>query len=562
MNPLRRRRLVLALSTMAAAWLATCLVAEDGQPTALYFEVEAVNPNLELAADVNLETPLACVEQFVLSAREGRFGEAAAALDFRLHEEIDEARAAEIAERFFFVLNQELWIDWGRLPDRPDGLEVGSVLGQQDPMAGRMRRSLHLGSIEVAGRSIPIGLQRVKPRAGAPVWLFSAHTVDNVDVLWEAHGPSWLANQMPGWARQRGYMRVPLWQWLGVIATLVLAPIVGFFFSLAGRRWINERFSDDALEMCKALQWPLGATLAAMLTWLVLDYLLGLPSEVATIVEPLSLIIFVSMAVWLTMRIATLFVDRILKTKIRDHHEEESASRKRLLTQVAVARHVLLLVLVLIGFAVVLLQLDVFRTLGVTMLTSAGALAVILSIAGRAVLGNLIAGLQIALAQPFRIGDTVHVEGNWGYIEDITYVDVIVRTWDERRLVFPVGYFISNWFENWSKTDPYLVRPTYLQVDYRADVDAIRKRYLELVEQDEDWIGEPDEPEVLVTSFNEETVTVRLTAGGADPGRAWSLACRTREAMMKWLQEVEDGRYLPRRRLMMTMEGDPQPESS
>ena len=114
-----------------------------------------------------------------------------------------------------------------------------------------------------------------------------------------------------------------------------------------------------------------------------------------------------------------------------------------------------------------------------------------------------------------------------------------------------MGYFISNWFENWSKTDPYLIKATYLKVDYGADVEAIRAKFLELVKNDDEWMGEPDDPQVLVTEYGDETITLRLTCGGPDPSRAWSLVCRIREQLMSWLQQAEGGRYLPRRRVVL-----------
>jgi len=179
----------------------------------------------------------------------------------------------------------------------------------------------------------------------------------------------------------------------------------------------------------------------------------------------------------------------------------------------------------------------------------AGAAEVLIGIAGHAVLGNLIAGLQIALSQPVKIGDTVIVEDNWGSVEDITYTYVVIRTWDERRLVVPVSHFVSETIENWSMTDPFLTKPIYLHLDYRADVDRVREKFLEVLEGDEDWDEERDEPKALVTDTSGDTITVRLTAAGATPSEAWSLSCRVRERMLAWLRDVENGRWLPVQRI-------------
>ncbi len=521
-----------------------------GDGTAPVFRVDAVNPGLQPRGDLDLETPQACVEHFVLAAREGAWRRAADALDFRLLGPVDDRRAAELARRFFFVLNQELWINWDELPDRPDGVLEESY-GSNDPLAGQPRRSIRLGSISVDGRSVPVHVHRLQPPTGDPRWLFSAHTVDNIPALWEAHGPSWIARRMPEWARERGPGRIHVWQWIGLLLTLGFAPLAGRLLGKHLTRFVTRRFDGAASKLFDELEWPMTTVVATLVLWLSLRFVLGLPSAIATVLEPLSLILVVASFVWLAMRTATFFIDRVVKEAVRDVHDEESASRKRLLTQITVGRHVVLLMLALIGVAIVLLQLDSFRSVGITMLSSAGAAAVVLGIAGHAVLGNLIAGLQIALAQPFRIGDSVYVENNWGQIEDISYVDVTVKTWDDRRLVFPIRYFVTNWFENWSKTDPFLTKPIYLQVDYAADVERIRDQFLEFVREDEDWAADQDEPQCLVTECGDETMTVRLTCGGPDVGAAWRLSCRVRERMLGWLQQVEGGAWLPRRRLVL-----------
>lgn len=551
MESQKHLRFALIGATLILAAAFSALAQSDEEIKGSYFPADPLPSELYDIENLQLETPQACVEHFVFSARQDQWRRAAAALDFRLHGEIDIERASRIAERFFYVLNQELWIDWSNLPDRPDGVIEGSAVGNADPMAGEVRRSILLGTIAVDGRDVPIHVHRIKPGSGDPIWLFSAHTVDNIEALWEAHGPSWLARQMPSWARERGLLRIPIWQWIGLLLTLILAPLIG---TAVGKRlcgWFAERLPNRMGKLAAELEWPVAGVFSALLLWVMLEWVLGLPSAVAAVLEPLSLILLVMMVVWLVMRTIAFLIDRVIKDAIREDEDEDDTTKQRMLTKIVVARHAILFVVVLVGLAVILLHFGSLRTIGVTMLTSAGAMAVILGIAGHAVLGNLIAGLQIALAQPFRIGDTVYVENNWAKVEDITYVNVIVRTWDERRLIFPVGYFVSHWFENWSRTDPYLRQPIYLQVDYRADVDKIRKKFHEFVEEDEDWASDRDEPEVLVTGFSEETMTVRLTCGGPDVSASWRLVCRVREKLIAWLQQVEDGAYLPRRRLVM-----------
>jgi small-conductance mechanosensitive channel len=78
------------------------------------------------------------------------------------------------------------------------------------------------------------------------------------------------------------------------------------------------------------------------------------------------------------------------------------------------------------------------RTLGTSLLASAGIVGLDGSLAARPTVENLVAGLQIGLTEPFRIDDVVIAEAEWGWIEEINTTYVVVRTWDQRRLILPI----------------------------------------------------------------------------------------------------------------------------
>lgn len=539
------------LATVAAGLVTLGVAAaQDGSPS--WFEVTEYHAVQNEAVLPQLETPQSTLEFFFDAIAAHEYERAAAALNLRLVDVEGAAAAAELARRLGYVINQEVWVDWDAVPDRPDGVREPGLLGGEAGAATQPRRGLRIGDVEIQGRIAPISLHRVKAAGRPAIWLFSAHTVDNVERMWAVHGPSALARAMPAWAQERGLGQLLIWQWIGLGVVLLLAPLFGFV--VAGRvvRFIERRTGGEFSAIVARLRWPIGAVVMTGVLWGVIDGVLGLPSLVAVVVEPLALILFVAAFVWFAMRLVSFFVDRFLKRAARGESDEDAEPDRQLLTQLTVARHILFLVLALVGVAVVLLQLNSFRAVGVTLLSSAGAMAVILGIAGHAVLGNLIAGLHIAFAQPFRIGDSVFVEDNWGRIEDVSYVDVVVRTWDERRLVFPIRYFVDRWFENWSKTDEYLKKPIYLHVDYRADVERIRERFEEIVRADPDWHGERDDPEVLVVDLGEEAMKLRLTCAAKDPSAAWALVNRVREQLVRWLQAEADGAWLPRRRVLVS----------
>lgn len=408
-----------------------------------YFRIEAINPGLPKPDEaVNLATPQACVEHFVLSARREDWLAAARSMNFRLQQPINPSTASRQARRFDYLLNQNLWIDWSMLPDRPDGVETGSMLNGNSPMIGRPRRSITLGTISLDGQDVPIRVERVKTPGGKPQWLFSAQTVDNITPLYEAKGPSWLARQAPEWSRRRLLWRVPVWQWVALVVLFALALLVAWLVVRVVTGRIAAHLPESGEKIIRAIRWPGAILTAGLVSYLAVGSLLTLPGGIAAIGSPVVLAVVVLSATWLAVRVLGIISQHVTQdVKSEDLTIDKSGSLARL----TIFRYVLILLIVAIGLSVLLISMDLFRTLGFALLSSAGAAAVILGIAGHAVLGNLIAGVQIALAQPFRIGDTVIVEGYWSRIEELRYAFVVVRTWDERRLVLPLRYFMDHW---------------------------------------------------------------------------------------------------------------------
>ncbi len=182
------------------------------------------------------------------------------------------------------------------------------------------------------------------------------------------------------------------------------------------------------------------------------------------------------------------------------------------------------------------------------MLASAGLATIILGIAAQSTLGNIIAGVQIALTKPARIGDTVLIEGRWGYVEDIRFTYMIVRTWDLRRLIVPLKTVISDTFENLSITSPHSLNEIELYVDYRVDVDKLRAKFKELLEASEDW-DEEHPPIIQVTEMTEKSLKVRAICSASTAVIAWDLHCRLREQMVAYIKELEEGIYFTRSRV-------------
>jgi small-conductance mechanosensitive channel len=162
----------------------------------------------------------------------------------------------------------------------------------------------------------------------------------------------------------------------------------------------------------------------------------------------------------------------------------------------------------------------------------------------------MIGGIQIAVTQPVSIGDSVMFEGEWGYVEKIAYTYITIRTWDQRRLVVPLRYFLSHPVQNWSMKSASLIKPIHFYLDYTADISRIREKFDELVRNSDEW-DETIEPTIEVTDVTEQTIEIRALCSAKNPITAWVFHCRLREEMIRFIQEWDEGGFLPRERVRL-----------
>lgn len=218
---------------------------------------------------------------------------------------------------------------------------------------------------------------------------------------------------------------------------------------------------------------------------------------------------------------------------------------RKLVTRINVLRRI---ANVLIGFltvAAALMAIPGAREMGVSLFASAGVAGLVVGIAAQPVLANLIAGLQLAFTQPIRIDDAVVLEGEWGWIEEIDIFHVVVRVWDERRLVVPLKYFIEQPFQNWTRESAAIIGSIFWHVDYRAPVTRMREKLKALCEASPHW--DKRVCVLQVTEAKGDSIELRALASAANSPAAWDLRCDIREKMIAWLQQ-EHPEALPRQR--------------
>jgi small-conductance mechanosensitive channel len=224
----------------------------------------------------------------------------------------------------------------------------------------------------------------------------------------------------------------------------------------------------------------------------------------------------------------------------------DNLAARRVATQMQVLRRVAFVVVSILAISVALMTFPTIRQIGASLLASAGLAGLVVGMAMRPTLSNLLAGIQIALTQPIRLQDAVIVEGEWGWIEEITTTYVVVKIWDLRRLVLPLTYFVERPFQNWTRTTSMLLGSVYLYVDYSVPVDELRAELQRILKSTDMWFG--DVCVLQVSDAREHTVELRALADAKDSGTAWDLRCLIREKLIAFIRD----RYphaLPRARV-------------
>jgi small-conductance mechanosensitive channel len=322
---------------------------------------------------------------------------------------------------------------------------------------------------------------------------------------------------------------------LVMLAIVVVAQIV----HRLSRPWVLRlaAFSPVVLAMVqrcdRSVQWlvPLVALQLA---------LQGMPQDLPglALAEHLNGVLTIVVITWFATRAVRGVADGVISLHPSDGTDNLTA--RRVQTQTRVLARIASGAMLVAGLAFVLMTFPRARQFGASLLASAGVAGLVVGIAARSVFSNLLAGLQIALAQPIRIDDVLIVEGEWGRVEEITATYVVLKIWDERRMVIPLGWFIEHPFQNWTRRSADLLGTVFLWVDYTLPVDAIRAEAKRVCEASPHW--DRRVCVVQVTDANERAMQLRILASSLSSGANFDLRCELREALIGFIQrEHPDG---------------------
>ncbi len=208
---------------------------------------------------------------------------------------------------------------------------------------------------------------------------------------------------------------------------------------------------------------------------------------------------------------------------------------RKTMTSLKVFKAITQSIIIIIALAAALLTFEQAKTIGISLLTSAGIVGVIIGFAAQKSLGLMLAGIQLAITQPIRLDDVVIVEGEWGRIEEITLTYVVVKIWDERRLVLPVTYFLETPFQNWTRTSAQITGTIYIYVDYGFPVDSLRSFIPGIIKENHNWDSKVFN--VQVTKASEQFKEIRILLSSSDASKNWDLRTFVREKIIDYVNE-------------------------
>lgn len=331
------------------------------------------------------------------------------------------------------------------------------------------------------------------------------------------------------------------------LTLLILGPIVGAFvgivlsvlLSALARKALSKAATTSSI--LARVRRPGHFTFAAWGAWAGLGIALVNPhlsdwngTSITTFLMHVLLIVALACLTWMAYAAAWVFEDAA-----KARQDSDQGRSRRFETQAQVLRRLTQSIIVVVGVVAIIGTFEVARQAMTTVLASAGVISVIAGLAAQQTLGNVFAGLQLAFTDAIRVGDVV-VAGEkkeTGSVEEITLSYVVVRIWDERRLIIPCRYFTQTPFENWTRRAAAQLGTVELKLDWSAPMALIRAKVEQLLTATDLWDGRTWG--VQITDSDEYTVTVRILVSAKNSGHLSDLRAYLREQLISWIVTEE-----------------------
>lgn len=324
-----------------------------------------------------------------------------------------------------------------------------------------------------------------------------------------------------------------VWNVIIVLSALVIGLLLKLLLSLFVRKKTD---TVEKFVLIRAVFQYLGKPLSFLIPLFVFNFLLSMMRLDAAIMHRLSkaveiaLILCFSWTLIQALKVARDFVHHKVNIK-----KANNLRQRRIITQLLYIRQVANSIIILVTVGAVLLTFNAMRKIGTGLLTGVGIGGIIIGFAAQRSLGNLLAGFQIAFTQPIRIDDQVIVEGEFGWIEEITLTYVVVKIWDDRRLILPINYFIEKPFQNWTRKTADMQGSVFIYTDYSLPVDAVREEFNRLIQNHPAW--DKRAAHLQVTNATENGIELRAQISAKNSSDVWDLKVYIRENLIRFIKD-------------------------
>lgn len=323
-----------------------------------------------------------------------------------------------------------------------------------------------------------------------------------------------------------------LFSTITIAAALFVGVIIYFTIISLFKRWNRIVILKSIKIRPEQIKGALKSFIPALCVFVTLP-VLRFSEVIQTIISHIVTLWIIASVGWLVIRSIHMVREAILEHY--DIEAKDNLTARQVYTQIRVIENIINVGIIVLTIAAVLMTFPKVRQIGVSLLASAGVLGIILGFAAQKTLGNFIAGIQIAIAQPIRLDDVVIVENEWGWIEEITLTYVVIRIWDLRRLIVPISYFIDKPFQNWTRISADILGSVYIYADYTIPVNEVREELTHILNKSASWDKKVNV--LQVTNATERTVELRALMSASDSPTAWKLRCEVREKLLVFLQK-------------------------
>jgi small-conductance mechanosensitive channel len=218
----------------------------------------------------------------------------------------------------------------------------------------------------------------------------------------------------------------------------------------------------------------------------------------------------------------------------RSAKEAKADALESIATRFAVIRRITIpIVAIIIGL---LVGAPFFGRMPTTVVTLLGTAAtIVLGIAAKPVLENIIAGIMVSFSQPIRIGDLVSIEGHYTVVEQINLTYTVFKLWDFRRFVVPNSKLIQSEYVNYTLGDKWLWSTVKFRVAYDADLELVERLAREAIK---DCPQATDHaPGFWVIGMDDQSIECWAAGWVEHPLEAWGLRHNLAKRLVKSFQE-------------------------